>query len=130
MSSTANPQPESPSEELVAYLDGERPSVVMCRGVYGRIVMAAWDWRDGQLTSRWVFDSGISYPPYRDASPYSGMGGHSVSVGDVDGDGIPDAVITSKWNSEIRVVATASRRHGASYDGERCRHRVTISLVA
>jgi hypothetical protein len=29
-----------------------------------------------------------------------------VSVGDVDGDGIPDAVITSKWNSEIRVVAT------------------------
>jgi hypothetical protein len=31
-----------------------------------------------------------------------------VSVGDVDGDGIPDAVITSKWNSEIRVVATRS----------------------
>jgi hypothetical protein len=29
-----------------------------------------------------------------------------VSVGDVDGDGKPDAVITSKWNSEIRVVAT------------------------
>jgi hypothetical protein len=31
-----------------------------------------------------------------------------VSVGDVDGDGKPDAVITSKWNSEIRVVATTS----------------------
>ena len=39
----------------VAYLDGQRPSVVMCRGVYGRTVMAAWDWRDGQLASRWVF---------------------------------------------------------------------------
>lgn len=41
----------------VAYLDGERPSVVMCRGYYGRTVLAAWDWRDGQLTSHWVFDS-------------------------------------------------------------------------
>ena len=31
-----------------------------------------------------------------------------VSVGDIDGDGIPDAIITSKWNSEIRVVATTT----------------------
>lgn len=38
----------------VAYLDGERPSVVMCRGVYGRIAMAAWDWRDGELTRRYL----------------------------------------------------------------------------
>ncbi len=29
-----------------------------------------------------------------------------VAVGDVDGDGVPDAIITSKWNSEVRVVAT------------------------
>ncbi len=66
----------------VAYLDGERPSVVMCRGYYGRSVLAAWDWRGGKLTSRWVFDS---------AQPglekYSGQGNHSVSVADVDGDG-------------------------------------------
>lgn len=41
----------------VAYLDGVRPSVIMCRGYYGRSVLAAWDWRDGKLTSRWVFDS-------------------------------------------------------------------------
>ncbi|WP_148073921.1 rhamnogalacturonan lyase [Bythopirellula goksoeyrii] len=71
----------------VAYLDGRRPSVVMCRGVYGRIVMAAWDWRDGELSVRWVFDSGMSYPPYANASPFSGMGGHSLSVADVDDDG-------------------------------------------
>ena len=71
----------------VAYLDGMRPSVVMCRGVYGRTVLAAWDWRDRELTSRWVFDSGISYPPFDNASPYSGMGGHSLSVADVDDDG-------------------------------------------
>ena len=54
--------------------------------MYGRTVLAAWDWRQGKLTSRWVFDSGISYPPFADASPYSGMGGHSLAVGDVDGD--------------------------------------------
>lgn len=41
----------------IAYLDGVRPSVVMCRGYYGRTVLAAWDYRDGKLTSRWVFDS-------------------------------------------------------------------------
>ncbi len=76
----------------VAYLDGERPSVVMCRGVYGRTVLAAWDWRDSQLTQRWVFDSGISYPPYADASPFSGMGGHSLSVADVDDDGKDEIV--------------------------------------
>jgi len=76
----------------VAYLDGVRPSVVMCRGVYGRIVMAAWDWRDGELTQRWVFDSGISRPPFSDASPFSGMGGHSLSVADVDGDGRDEIV--------------------------------------
>lgn len=76
----------------IAYLDGKRPSVVMCRGVYGRTVLAAWDWRDGKLTSRWVFDSGISSPPFKDASPYSGMGGHCISAADVDGDGKDEIV--------------------------------------
>jgi rhamnogalacturonan endolyase len=76
----------------VAYLDGVRPSVVMCRGVYGRIVMAAWDWRDSKLSRRWLFDSGSSYPPFADASPYSGMGGHSLSVADVDDDGRDEIV--------------------------------------
>ena len=76
----------------VAYLDGRRPSLVMCRGVYGRIVLCAWDWRDGRLTVRWVFDTGMSYPPYADASPYSGMGGHSLAVADVDDDGKDEIV--------------------------------------
>ena len=62
----------------IAYLDGIHPSVVMCRGYYGRTVLAAWDWRNGRLTSRWIFDS-------RDArNPYSGMGNHNLSVAIVD----------------------------------------------
>lgn len=65
----------------VAYLDGKLPSVVMCRGYYGRSVLAAWDWRGGKLASRWVFDS-------KDGeNPYSGQGNHNLSVADVDDDG-------------------------------------------
>jgi len=79
----------------VAYLDGVRPSVVMCRGYYGRSVLAAWDFRNGKLTSRWVFDSGVSYPPYSDASPYSGQGNHNLSVADVDADGKDEIVYGS-----------------------------------
>ncbi len=68
----------------VAYLDGVRPSVVMCRGYYTRSVVAAWDWREGVLTQRWVFDTGHSGGPY---SGYKGQGAHSLTVGDVDADG-------------------------------------------
>jgi rhamnogalacturonan endolyase len=99
----------------VAYLDGERPSVVMCRGVYGRIVMAAWDWRDGQLTSRWVFDSGVSRPPFEDASPYSGMGGHSLSVADVDQDGKDEIVYQAMVvDDNGQGLYTTGLRHGDS----------------
>jgi rhamnogalacturonan endolyase len=73
----------------VAYLDGRLPSAIMARGYYGRSVIAAWDWRGGKLTSRWVFDSGSAPPPYPNpaASPYSGQGNHSLAVADVDDDG-------------------------------------------
>ncbi len=70
----------------VAYLDGSRPSVVMCRGYYTRTTLAAWDWRDGKLTLRWLFDSEKFGPPDR-SNPYRGQGNHNLSVADVDGDG-------------------------------------------
>lgn len=39
-----------------------------------------------------------------------------VTVGDLDGDNVPDVVITSKWNSEMRVVATKAHTvDGISY---------------
>jgi rhamnogalacturonan endolyase len=72
----------------VAYLDGERPSLVMGRGYYTRAVVAAWDWREGQLTLRWVFDSESA--PENHA--YRGQGNHSLSIADVDGDGRDEIV--------------------------------------
>ena len=73
----------------VAYLDGVHPSVVMCRGYYGRSVLAAWDWRDGKLTSRWVFDS-------KDGeNAFSGQGNHNLSVADVDDDGKDEIIYGS-----------------------------------
>jgi rhamnogalacturonan endolyase len=73
----------------VAYLDGGRPSLVMCRGYYTRTVLAAWNWRDGQLTRVWTFDSDAGPPENR---KYAGQGNHSLSVGDVDGDGRDEIV--------------------------------------
>jgi rhamnogalacturonan endolyase len=79
----------------VAYLDGKRPSALFCRGYYngqsgsgpGRTFIWAVDWRDGKLTQRWTFDT--------DAAGFSAFieqGAHSLTIGDVDGDGRDDLV--------------------------------------
>ncbi|WP_083679614.1 rhamnogalacturonan lyase [Paenibacillus amylolyticus] len=66
----------------IAYLDGERPSLVMARGYYTRTVLVTYNWRNGQLTKQWTFDSNTS-----GNSGYAGQGNHNLSVADVDGDG-------------------------------------------
>ena len=91
----------------VAYLDGTRPSVVMCRGYYGRSVLAAWDWRDGKLTQRWVFDS-------KDKdNPYSGQGGHQLSVADVDDDGRDEIIYHAMVvDDDGKGLYSTGLRHG------------------
>ncbi|WP_145325623.1 rhamnogalacturonan lyase [Paenibacillus xylanexedens] len=71
----------------IAYLDGERPSLVMARGYYTRSVLVAYNWRNGQLTKQWTFDSNTS-----GNSGYAGQGNHNLSVADVDGDGKDEIV--------------------------------------
>lgn len=65
----------------VAYLDGQHPSVIMCRGYYSRMTLAAWDFDGRKLQMRWLFDSNTQ------DRIYHGQGNHNVRVGDVDGDG-------------------------------------------
>jgi rhamnogalacturonan endolyase len=73
----------------VAYLDGVRPSLVMARGYYTRTVLAAWNWRDGQLTPVWTFDSSRGPDANR---KFGGQGNHNLAVADVDGDGKDEIV--------------------------------------
>ncbi|MDO5521873.1 MAG: cellulose binding domain-containing protein [bacterium] len=65
----------------VAYLDGEHPSAVFCRGYYTRICLTAYDLKDGKLVERWAFDTN------NEGSEYESQGNHSLSVTDVDNDG-------------------------------------------
>jgi len=62
----------------------------MARGYYAKTTLAAWDWRDGQLSLRWQFDSKTP-----GNSVYEGQGNHSLSVADVDGDGRDEIVYGS-----------------------------------
>ncbi|TWD88276.1 fibronectin type 3 domain-containing protein [Neobacillus bataviensis] len=71
----------------IAYLDGERPSLIMARGYYTRAVIAAYNWRDGKLTKVWTFDSNKT-----DNGEYAGQGYHNLSVADVDQDGKDEIV--------------------------------------
>ncbi|MFH9040554.1 rhamnogalacturonan lyase [Streptomyces sp. NPDC017966] len=75
-----------------AYLDGARPSLIMARGYYTRSVIAAWDWRNGQFTRRWTFDTNSST---NSGKGYDGQGSHALSVGDVDNDGRDEIVYGS-----------------------------------
>jgi Listeria/Bacterioides repeat len=66
----------------VAFLDGERPSAVMCRGYYTRSTLAAWDWDGKELKKRWIFDSNEW------GRQYTGQGNHNLSVlNNLDGTG-------------------------------------------
>ncbi len=92
----------------IAYLDGENPSVVMCRGYYTRTVLAAFDFDGKQLKQRWVFDT--NDPRWAD---YAGQGNHNLRVGDVDGDGCDEIIYGScAINNDGTGLYTTGMGHG------------------
>jgi rhamnogalacturonan endolyase len=60
----------------IAYIDGQRPSLIAFRGTYTKMYADAWNWRNGSLTRvwRWFRASG-------------GGGYHNIRVSDIDNDG-------------------------------------------
>ncbi|WP_439484061.1 rhamnogalacturonan lyase [Cyclobacterium plantarum] len=91
----------------VAYLDGSSPSLLMARGYYGRSVVAAWDFKKGELQSRWVFDSEGR------ENPYSGQGNHSLSINDIDSDGKDEIVYGAMViDDDGSGLYTTGLRHG------------------
>ncbi len=89
----------------VAYLDGEHPSLIVCRGYYTRATITAYDFKDGHHVERFRVDSGFvpMNNPFCD-NPHAGagtdpvygllagQGNHSLSTADVDGDGCQEII--------------------------------------
>lgn len=73
----------------IAYLDGKKPSLIMCRGYYDRTALVAWDFDGKKLTKRWVFDTENA------DHHYEGQGFHNLAVADVDEDGRDEIIYGS-----------------------------------
>lgn len=89
----------------VAYLDGERPYLLICRGYYTRATVTAYDFFNNEFHEYFCVDSG--FVPMKnpfDDNPHlvvgsdpkfgrlAGQGDHSLSTADVDGDGCMEII--------------------------------------
>lgn len=89
----------------VAYLDGERPYLIICRGYYTRATLVAYSFFERRFKEYWSIDTGFvamsnpfkgnpheaegSDPVY---GKLAGQGNHSLSTADVDGDGFQEII--------------------------------------
>ncbi|MGE5788179.1 MAG: hypothetical protein ACM3ZE_26525, partial [Myxococcales bacterium] len=99
----------------VAYLDGIHPSGFFERGLYagqanqgaGITVVAAFDVKNQHLVNRWAFDTRTA------GSQYIGQANHSVTSGDVDGDGRDEVVLGSLvLDDDGTVLYSTNLGHG------------------
>lgn len=91
-----------------AYLDGQHPSVIMCRGYYTRMAATAYDVVNKKLVERWAFDTGHNTK----AAGY-GDGNHNCMPADVDGDGKQELVMGSAViDDDGKLLYTSGLSHG------------------
>lgn len=90
----------------VAYLDGERPYLIVCRGYYTRTTIVAYDFFENTFHEKFVVDSGFvpMKNPFNDREIHdiigtdpvygkiAGQGNHSLATADVDGDGFMEII--------------------------------------
>ena len=101
----------------VAYLDGQTPSVVFCRGYYfgknisnpnGRTAAAAYSFKNGKLSLQWTFDTAESKN-----NQYIGQGNHQIEAGDIDGDGKDEIVYGAlAWDDDGSILWCTFQEHG------------------
>lgn len=73
----------------VAYLDGKTPHILMARGTYEQMGLAAFRYRNGTLEHVWDW-SNLNEP-----KAYWGQGAHFMHCADVDGDGRDEVILGS-----------------------------------
>ncbi|MCD8067770.1 MAG: rhamnogalacturonan lyase, partial [Lachnospiraceae bacterium] len=89
----------------VAYLDGERPYLVICRGYYTRTTIVAYDFFERKHRVKFDIDSGYIpmdnpfhfWTNHKDGTDpvygcIAGQGDHSLATADVDGDGCQEII--------------------------------------
>lgn len=91
----------------VAYLDGQKPSLIMCRGYYEKAAMAAYNWDGTKFTQLW----GKTYTS--DTSTLYAQGNHQLSVADADNDGKDEIVFGSAvMDHDGNVLNSTGHGHG------------------
>ncbi len=73
----------------VAYLDGRTPCLIVDRGTYNVMIVAAYQFHDGELQELWRWRDSDEGGMYR------GQGAHSMHAVDVDGDGRDEVFLGS-----------------------------------
>ena len=101
----------------VGNFSGEYNSIFIGRGVYKRSVLEALDYRNGELTRRWHFDTSDDTDNNNyDGKPngaYAGQGNHSFNIADLNSDGLDDVMYGSMAVSgDGRGLWTTGLGHG------------------
>lgn len=101
----------------VAYLDGQRPSMIAWRGYYAKTTATAYNLVNKKLVQVADFDTSTD-----GNGRYAGNGNHNLTVGDVDNDGCDEIICGSLClDDDLSVLWCSGRGHGdalhlADYD--------------
>ena len=67
-------------------------SFILCRGVYARTALAAYDWDGEKVSVRWIFDTNPDMSGLPSYTSFRSQGYHGLAVLDVDDDGRDDII--------------------------------------
>ncbi len=79
-----------------------RPSIIQGRGYYTRLTVSALNFRDGELTTNWIYDSNTN-------AGAAGQGTHSMMAIDADGDGAQEIIPGGSDHQQRRQVPVRHR---------------------